>query len=589
MELEPLTQGTSIEVREARLLPSAASGEVRQEGAEWVQSGFSRVDFLRRITPGESLAGRFAPPSGGKAGQKFEIYAEYEDGSGSTLFEWSPSLWDRVRRSHRFREPLDGEGLVRISLLASGQGPPGRWSDLALEGAEKRPTGPPPVPAFEPPDVVVLYVMDALRGDAISHLGGLAGTTPVVDRLAREGVSFRAHRSNAPNTLPSTKALLTGEAWVDRGGWKLPEDGATSLAELWRRAGYRTGLFSGNPYVGPAYGVDRGFEHVTEASFDETEATYNDNAERLHKAAREWLATLGPEAGVFLYVHAVHPHTPYDPPEPWRSDLTQGIASDIDGSSETLLSISQRRRQIDAEDRRRLERLYAAGLAYNDAELGRFLDDLEHLFRGRRIFVAVTSDHGEELFDHGGVLHGYTLYDEMIRIPLVVWSPGLVVPGEFSEATSTLDLHATLAALAARAAGLDPGTAEEGRSLLPLLLGERRDREPDVHLAAAASVKGGIYSVQNERWKLVWAPRSGLNWGLGAGPGRTRSAEYLFDLVNDPSESENRAGEGGLEAAWLRARLRAWIEAKQHVQDGEAEPQLDEKTRRRLEALGYVD
>ena len=124
--------------------------------------------------------------------------------------------------------------------------------------------------------------------------------------------------------------------------------------------------------------------------------------------------------------------------------------------------------------------------------------------------MAVTSDHGEELFDHGGVLHGYTLYEEMIRVPLVVWSPGLVEPGEWTAATGTRDLHATLLDLAFRAGRLPPGIDSEGFTLLPQLVGRNRDGEAGDrgHLAAAASVKGGIYSVQSARWKLVWAPRT---------------------------------------------------------------------------------
>ena len=191
--------------------------------------------------------------------------------------------------------------------------------------------------------------------------------------------------------------------------------------------------------------------------------------------------------------------------------------------------------------------------------------------------MALTSDHGEELFDHGGVLHGYTLYEEMIRIPLVLWWPGTVAPGDHAGPTSTLDLHATLAGLVA------PDADSEGRPLLP------SPPDADVHLAAAASVKGGIYSIQSGRWKLVWAPRRGLDWGVGGGLGRTRSTEYLFDLETDPGELTNRAGEGGLEAAWLRSRLKAWIAAKTPHGTEDEEPGVDAETRRRLEALGYVD
>ncbi len=571
VELTP--RDAPLRVRGALVRSALPAGETRWEGEDLVHTGDSRIDFVRRVRAGQVLTGAFTSPSGPRPGQKFTIRLEREDGTVTRPFEWSATAF-RGRR--RFEISLGESGLVRLSLEAQGGGPSGRWSALALTTPEETPV---PEPAtVEPPTLVVLYVMDALRADSPHSPDGVS---PTWDRLAGEGFTFKAHRSVAPNTLPATKALLTGKAWVDRGGRKLPVDEASTLAEAWRAAGYRTGLFSGNTYVSPAYGVERGFEQVTEVPLAEARAPYNDNAERLHEAALAWLRSLPSGTPAFVYVHAIHPHNPYDPPEPWRSEATRGLASTIDGSTKTLLDLGQRRLTADEADRERLKRLYAASLSYADAELGRFLAELESLHPREQLFVAVTSDHGEELFDHGGVLHGYTLYEEMIRIPLVLWSPGRLAAGSHEGPTSTLDLHATLLGLAGGAGG-------EGRSLMPLTGGADDPRREDVHLAAAASVKGGLFSAQTPRWKLIWAPRTGTNWGLGGGHGRTRSPEYLFDLENDPGELVNRAGEGGLEAAWLRSRLRAWIAAKK-AKDGEGvDVPVDEETRRRLEALGYV-
>ena len=95
---------------------------------------------------------------------------------------------------------------------------------------------------------------------------------------------------------------------------------------------------------------------------------------------------------------------------------------------------------------------------------------------------------------------------------------------------------------------------------------------------------------ESEAWKLVWAPRTGHGWGMGRGRGRTNDPVYLFDRRNDPGEMVNLAGGGGLEAEWLRARLAAWIERGKLEEVGsQVEEQVDEETRRRLRALGYVD
>jgi arylsulfatase A-like enzyme len=417
--------------------------------------------------------------------------------------------------------------------------------------------------------------MDALRADMVGHLGGPPGISPVLDRLAREGTAYRNHRSVAPNTLPSTKALFTGRAFVSRGGWKLaPEDGPT-LADLFRQAGYHTGLFSGNPYVSAAYQTDRGFEYTAREVLAEDDAAPahagpNVNAARAHAAALAWLRSLPPGSKAFLYIHTLHPHNPYDPPEPQRSRWTQGIPSTIDGGTQTLTAIEHGRLATTADDRRRLRGLYDGSFAYNDAALGDFLAAASSFAGPGETLLAVTADHGEEHFDHGGVLHGFTLYEEMLRIPLVLWGPGRVPHAEVKERTSTLDLHADLRSLC----GLKPPAREDTEG---------------VHLAAASSVKGGIYAAIAGRWKVVWAPRAGLGWGQGEGIGHSHDPEALFDLEADPGETVNRAGHGDLAAAWARSRLLAWIESGRGQENAPHEEPVDAETLSRLRALGYVN
>jgi arylsulfatase A-like enzyme len=574
----------------AALRPVLPEGEVRLHGRDLVQSGDSLVDLVRPAIPGARLVGTFVPPSTPQPGQRFEIILEREDRTPIRHFLWTPSLWNRWRGSREVDLPLgDAEGLaksrlVRVRLLARGAGPAGRWEGLELTGGADPvpapvPIAPSPAP---PPRLVILYVMDALRADAVGHLGGPADISPVIDRLAREGTAFLAHRSVAPNTLPSTKALFTGRAFVSRGGWKLdPGDGQT-LAELFRGAGYHTGLFSGNVYVSPAYQTDRGFEHTAPEVLIEGYAAaerppHNDNAARANAAALAWLRSLPPGSKAFLYLHVIHPHNPYDPPEPQRSRWTAGSPSRIEGDTETLTAIQHGRRATTPDDRRRLRGLYDGSFAYADDELGRFLAAASSWAPPGETLVAVTADHGEEHFDHGGVLHGFTVYEEMLRIPAVFWSPGRVPARQVKERTSTLDLHAALRALC----GLPAAP--------PTPVAARREGADDVHLAAASSVKGGIYTAVGGRWKVVWAPRAGLGWGQGEGIGRGHDPEALFDLEADPKETVNRAGHGDLAAAWVRARLLAWIESQRDEGDEPADAPVDPETLNRLRALGYVN
>ncbi|HEY4572375.1 MAG TPA: sulfatase, partial [Thermoanaerobaculia bacterium] len=470
--------------------------------------------------------------------------------------------------------------------LRASAGPAGRWRGLGLAGKIPTASDPQSRETRQPPKLIVIYVMDALRADRLGLLGGPADASPTCDRLAQEGMAFRAHRSVAPDTLPSTKALFTGRTFVEHGGWRLvPGDGKT-LAELLHTAGYRTGLFSGNPHAGPAFGTDRGFEHVAgEVLFDNDyrsgpgKTGYNDNAARVQGAALAWLRSLPPGEKAFLYLHTIHPHNPYDPPEPFRSRFTAGTGSSLDGSTQTLLRIKARRIAASPADRKRLAGLYTASFAYNDAEIASFLKGIASWASPAETLVAVTADHGEELFEHGGVLHGYTLHEEMIRIPLILWAPGRLRPAAVDTPTNTKDLTATLLEFA----GVPPPQGAEGRSLLRL---DPDDGAP--HLAAASNVKGGIYAAVSGHLKLVWAPRTGLKWGMGEGLGRSHDPEYLFDLQKDPGETVNLAGDGSFEAAWLRSRLLAWVLRGRTSPEGPEESPVDRDTRERLRALGYA-
>lgn len=570
-------------VAAAAVRPILPAGEARVEGADLLQSGSSIVDLARPVAGAESLVGAFVPPATPRPGQRFDLTLEREDGSPVRRFSWSPSFWNRVRGKRRIELPLAGAGdFVRVRLQASGAGPAGRWEGLGLSG-DTRPAASAELAAgaaarsAAPPRLVVVYVMDALRADAVGHLGGRPGVSPVLDRLAREGVTGKAHRSVAPNTLPSTKALFTGRTFVARGGWKLtPEDGPT-LAERFRQAGYRTGLFSGNVHVGPAFGTDRGFEHVAEEEAELPGRPFNDNAARVNAAALAWVRSLPPDAKAFLYLHTIHPHNPYDPPEPYRARFTAGIPSTLDGSTETLSGLKKKRIEAGPADRERLRGLYAGAFSYNDGELAGFLAALAAWAPPAETLVALTSDHGEELFDHGGVLHGYTLHEEMLRIPLVLWAPGRLRPRAIEASTDTLDLHATLLDLA----GLPEAAESRGRPLAGPL-----PEEP--HLAAASSLKGGVYAVRSGRFKVIWAPRTGLQWGMGEGIGRSRDPEYLFDLARDPREMVNLAGGGNLEAAWLRSRLLAWAGQGRSEEEAEQTP-ADPEALKRLKALGYAN
>lgn len=581
-----------VTVAQARLRRALEVGAaaVQDDGSIAVH-GHVRVELVRRATVGSTLVGGFVPEKGTTGAVRLTL----DRGDGPRVV-FDRSLAGGDASTGLFEVPVEPSeaGLVRMALHSEGAS--GVWQGLGLRPAASPGDGPGSEGRGVPdtrPRLVVLYVLDALRADFVSHLGGPGGLTPTLDRLAAEGATFVDHQSVAPNTLPSTKALFTGRTPRQRGGWILLEEGPPTLAETLATAGFATGLFSDNPYVTATYGLARGFaidasEAIQRPGLRDLDGV-NDSAERVHAEARGWLEGLGEGTPAFAYLHSLNPHNPYTPPEPFPSRVAPAGASSIDGSTATLLAVKAGRVEPAEADRARLRRLYASGLAYNDHHLGALLAWIESRYAPGEALVIVTADHGDELFEHGGVLHGYTLYQEQLHVPLIVWWPGQVVPGPRRVATDALDLHATLRSLAG-----DPGGdgTDRGRSLWPVLVrGPAPDAATlrhDLRFAAASSLDGGIFSVRGGSSKLIWAPRQGT-WGQGEARGRSYDPVSFFDLEGDPNEQINLAGGASLEESWLGAHLRAWVEAGWPRDEEREEPPVDDETRARLRALGYAD
>ena len=561
------------------------AGEVRVRDHDIVQGGVSLVELVRPLgSPALGskalVSGRIEPPARPGGGQRLELRQRCA-GRDRLLWTWEPAWWHAFRNPRFSVEVACPSGWLHLRFVAPTTGPPAAWKDLMIAGTPApRPAGHEQAPrGGRLPKAVLLYVFDALRADAAAT-PDRTSPTPTLAALMREGATFRRHFSVAPNTLPSTKALFTGHVWRQEGGVRLADDLPT-LAEAFRAAGYRTGLFSGSAYVSRAFGVDRGFEVAPEEALlgeEEDLGLPNENAARVGDSALAWLERLPADSRVFLYLHVIHPHNPYDPPAPF-ADRARGPDSAIDGRTRTLLAVSHQRRTVTTADQRQIAALYHANLAYADGELGELLAALRRRYTPGEVLVAATSDHGEELFDHGGLLHGYTLYDEQLHIPLVVSWPTVVGPRRIERPTSTVDLHDALLALAKGA----------GTPFAPLLEARAGDIEDEVRFSAAASVRGGIFAARTNRWKVVWAPRTGIHWGVGDGLGRARDAELVFDLVRDPRERRNLAGlTDAPEPRWLRARLLQWA-AQRSVERGTNATPDDAETRARLRALGYVD
>ncbi|HUP22330.1 MAG TPA: sulfatase [Thermoanaerobaculia bacterium] len=299
------------------------------------------------------------------------------------------------------------------------------WGPVALRaGRAERRGGPRPAR----PDVV-LVVIDTLRADHVGAYGYARDTTPRLDALfAARGTLFERAYAQAPWTLPSAASYLTGrhpgELQRSRAAGVVIPDDVPTLAERLRAGGYRTAAFVANPTLFPAAGFDRGFDTwwLPPARVESLARPAGDVVER----AAPWLeAHAGAEEPFFLYLHFIDPHDPYSSPDTSgeRSPFLPDYGGRLTGHDVHALYLGhQALAEGEAEaaaDRAQITALYDSEIAWVDRALGELVDQLPPEVVRETLWI-VTSDHGEELHERGGWKHGHTLYDEQVRVPLLV-------------------------------------------------------------------------------------------------------------------------------------------------------------------------
>ncbi len=408
---------------------------------------------------------------------------------------------------------------------------------------------------------VVLLVLDGASAGRMGLYGGDAETTPVLDELGRESVVFDAAVTQAVYTIASIGSLLTGQyperhqsvSFADR-----LRDDVVTLPLLLSRAGYRTAAFPGNAVVAKTFGLDRGYQEFFPVWEREG---YSGRGDSVVRAFEEWLSA-GPEKPFFAYVHFREPHFPYNPPAPFD----EGGSLYPNGIADASMVDDLNRKPPSGAALARVRDLYLGNLAYVDSLVADVLSMLDE-----ETIVVVTADHGEALFEHGFLGHNTQLYEESIRIPLLIRAPG-IAPRRVSDLVELIDLTPTLAELAGVARAPE-ASRFQGRSLVPALDG--RPLTPKLAFTRTLWAKPR-YSVRSDRFKLIWDTRTG--------------ATELYDLRSDPEE--RNALETRVRKGYLREELLLWYREQERLKAEDPAPDdalLSEADRLRLESLNYLD
>ncbi|MGA7633993.1 MAG: sulfatase-like hydrolase/transferase [Terriglobales bacterium] len=411
------------------------------------------------------------------------------------------------------------------------------------------------------PPNIILITLDTTRADHMGFLGSRRGVTPNLDKLARQSVVFTHAYSQAPFTAPSHATILTGTYpqfhQVEDFQVPLTKDLPYAPAIL-KAHGYHTAAFVGSIVLDPfqqlAIGFERGFDtydagfHMTRPGEDHYAAT-DRRAAVVVAHALAWLSK-HPPGPFFMWVHLYDPHFPYEAPDPFG---TRYKSAPYDGE-----------------------------IAYSDAALGKLLNQLRVQGLFENSVIAMMSDHGESLGDHGEEFHGFFLYDATIHVPLLLKMPGDRFAGKrIDNHVGLVDVLPTIL----QTVGIEVSQEMQGESLLGMM----EPKPPPAasgETAPASSPDRPLYSeteyaVRAYGWSAVRSLRTGKYLFIEA-PRRE-----LYDMVADPKAEHDLSASSKAVADTLQGQLDAFRlktsksrEAPIRVVDPEAEE--------KLAALGYT-
>jgi len=447
-----------------------------------------------------------------------------------------------------------------------------------------------------PPPNVIFILVDTLRADRLGAYANPHGLTPFLDSLAARSFVFRNAYTQAPWTNPSIATLFTSRFPLQHGidsFASVLQDQEVTLAETLRAHGYDTTAFLANNLMGDR-GFGQGFD-VFETLFTEGDFTRGARpkvrAGALNDRTLQWLDARPAGAGrpLLLYLHYMEPHSPYAPPQALRDQVADG-RQPPDIKIVNSLAILAGGWRLEEYKLREIMEVYDAEVLSLDGELRRLFAELERRGVLRNAIVVFTADHGEAFQEHGFGGHGKVLYDEVLRVPLIVSVPGLSTRVDVDRPVSLIDVAPTLLDWL----GIERPPSFEGPSLKPLMLetwpGWLQPLRARWYSSAAEPLP-----ILSERAGLpprVDGPHIEHQRSLVLGTqkfiaGANGAAEF-YDLAADPGEGNSSAL-----AEADRARLRralgelvahtAMSAAARHVQP------IDEETRERMRALGYQE
>ncbi len=403
---------------------------------------------------------------------------------------------------------------------------------------------------------IVLISVDTLRADRVSVLGYSKNTTPAIDKLAEKSYVFTQAISVAPWTLPSHMSWFTGaypsehkvinKITVKKNGdeeitnlEKVSPDMKT-LAEILKQNGYSTGGFTGGAGVNHQFGFDKGFDIYTDSK------DFGGFSESVPKSL-EWIIE-HKDNKLFVFLHGYDVHGQYVPADgydnrfldfEYKGNLT---GSKLEQKELREEGVSRGNIFLNSNDVKYLSSLYDEKVNRADAWIGVFLSEYENINVVNKTVFIITSDHGEELYEHGRIDHGHSLYEELVRIPLIISTPDLNGKVVVDKLVSNVDILPTIMSLIGYSDEFDQkGVMYRERNLLAFAY----ESPAAVYMETDYRYANHLRGVRNSEYKLI----RDLEFGI----------EEVFGLTLDPGETKNIMDFNQKEVANLRTLLQDYI------------------------------
>jgi arylsulfatase A-like enzyme len=422
------------------------------------------------------------------------------------------------------------------------------------------------------PPNVVLVTIDTIRVDRIGAYGSSQGLTPHLDRLASQATVFERCTTPMPSTRPAHASMLTGLRPRTHGVRSNAQPLAAeipTLAERLRDAGYTTGAFVALKSLVAKSGLDRGFQTVSDAS---PSRPFVRSGRDVNALARRWLGERD-DRPFFAWIHYYEPHTPLELTPYAAARLRDYRGPYAEGASVPLYYGTSERWMRSPVDRAAIETLYDGEVREVDVRVGELLTTLHSFGLRSDTLVIVTGDHGQSLGERGIAGHGNSLFEPVLRVPLIIDDPRRRAVARVAEPVSLIDVTPTVLDLA----GVPIPTGVQGRSLAPALRGE--ELPPRRHVSQLRDARRrddpatfDRVAVYEGSFKFLLFPSGGT----------------LFDLRDDPREDHAIPRERMLERF---DRLRAVAEefrAARLASQAAPAPAPDPDVLEELRALGYV-